>query len=247
MIDIDKSIQTFNKYLDNYDMNNFKQKLKKNHTLRVMDKCEEIAVSLGLSKEDIDLSKLIGLLHDIGRFEQVKRYDVFEDHKSINHALLGIEILEKDNYINEYIKDEELQKIVITAIKNHNRLYMEDNLDERTLFFCKLIRDADKLDILYLYEINELEIKQNMGIISEACYLDFISYEAVKIDDIETDIDSVLTKLSYLFDFNFEYCYKYLKETNLLNNIIDRLIETNPNETEKLNKIKEIVNIYLEK
>ena len=36
---------------------------------------------------------LIGLLHDIGRFEQVKVYDTFSDIDSIDHADYGVEIL----------------------------------------------------------------------------------------------------------------------------------------------------------
>lgn len=35
------------------------------------------AEGLKLSEEDCKLAQVIGLLHDIGRFEQLKRYDSF--------------------------------------------------------------------------------------------------------------------------------------------------------------------------
>ena len=45
--------------------------------------------------------------------------------------------------------DKEDYQVVYTAIKNHNKFVIESNLTERELLFSKLIRDADKLDILY--------------------------------------------------------------------------------------------------
>jgi putative nucleotidyltransferase with HDIG domain len=42
------------------------------HTYHVADNARNIAEKLKLSKEDIELAELIGLLHDIGRFEELK-------------------------------------------------------------------------------------------------------------------------------------------------------------------------------
>ena len=39
---------------------------------------EEICRRMALSPEDTELAKIIALLHDIGRFEQLKRFDSFE-------------------------------------------------------------------------------------------------------------------------------------------------------------------------
>ena len=56
-----------------------------------------IASSIGLNEEKINLAKLIGLLHDIARFEQYTRYQTFRDIESIDHGNLGAEILQQDN------------------------------------------------------------------------------------------------------------------------------------------------------
>ena len=52
--------------------------LKKEHTYRVANLSEKIARSISdiydLSEGDVDLAWIIGMFHDIGRFEQVKRY-----------------------------------------------------------------------------------------------------------------------------------------------------------------------------
>ena len=42
-----------------------------------------------------------GLLHDIGRFEQLKRYQSFIDSQTIDHANLGVTILFDDNLIEK--------------------------------------------------------------------------------------------------------------------------------------------------
>ena len=69
MIDLKKAKLVFNEYVNNYDQNDDKVILKISHTYRVMERCQEIAASLNLDDENIQLAGLIGLLHDIGRFE----------------------------------------------------------------------------------------------------------------------------------------------------------------------------------
>lgn len=93
MINKEKALKTFEKYVEKYNPEDEKIKLKKEHIQRVAKVAEEIAKSENLTDEDIDLAWLIGLLHDIGRFEQIRRYHTFNDGKSINHAEMGVKIL----------------------------------------------------------------------------------------------------------------------------------------------------------
>lgn len=50
---------------------------------------------LGLSKEEIQLATLIGLLHDIGRFEQYVRFKNYGVIKEFDHGDYAVEILKK--------------------------------------------------------------------------------------------------------------------------------------------------------
>lgn len=151
MIDLEKCKKIFKDYVNNYDMSNDKINLKYYHTLRVTNFCKEIAASLNLSNDDIEISELIGLLHDIGRFEQIRVYNTFIDKDSIDHADYGVEILKVNNLITQFVSDNEIQNIVLTAIHNHNKFSIESGLDERINLFCKIIRDADKLDIFNIF------------------------------------------------------------------------------------------------
>ena len=63
--------KSFQEYFKKYDTNDGSIVLKIKHTLEVIKKSEYIANGLGLDKENIELAKIIALLHDIGRFEQI--------------------------------------------------------------------------------------------------------------------------------------------------------------------------------
>ena len=70
-----------------------KIKLKIDHTYRVAELCERIAKAEQMEKTEVDLAWLLGMLHDVGRFEQLRRYGTFSDADSIDHAALGADIL----------------------------------------------------------------------------------------------------------------------------------------------------------
>ena len=76
MIDILKAKKEFAEYVKNYDIKNDKIRLKVEHIERVSQVAKKLATKLELEDEDIKLAELIGLLHDIGRFEQLKRYNI---------------------------------------------------------------------------------------------------------------------------------------------------------------------------
>ena len=76
--DFDAAKAAFEAYLDEYDREDDKIHLKIVHTYGVVDDAEAISRRMGLAEEDVQLAKVIGLLHDIGRFEQIKRFDSFE-------------------------------------------------------------------------------------------------------------------------------------------------------------------------
>ena len=84
--------QEFESYLNGYDRENDRIKLKIIHTYGVVKQAEELAERMHLSTEDTDLARLIALLHDIGRFEQLKRYDSFEPG-TMDHAAYGVKVL----------------------------------------------------------------------------------------------------------------------------------------------------------
>ena len=115
MLNISNIKNEFLKYVDNFDLTDVKIERKKFHSIRVKEISKEIANSLNLSKEYVDLAMVIGLLHDIGRFEQEKQYKTFIDAHSFDHGDYGANLLEKT--IRNYIDDNKYDNIIIQAVK----------------------------------------------------------------------------------------------------------------------------------
>lgn len=107
--------KTFQEYTDRYDSTNPKIKLKIDHTYRVADLCEQIAQSLELSAAEVDLAWLSGMLHDVGRFEQLRRYNTFSDAQSIDHARFAVELLYDEGLIADYVPEISTTELVSNA------------------------------------------------------------------------------------------------------------------------------------
>lgn len=163
----------FKNYTSAYNASDPKIALKIEHTFRVADIAEEIAKSLPqLSEDEVDLAWLLGLLHDIGRFEQLKRYGTFVDVVSIDHAELGADILFKEGLIDRFWT-EPITKIfagnedpakceknlIELAIRQHNKLNLPEDLNETEKLFCDLLRDADKVDIFRVIHEIPFEVR----------------------------------------------------------------------------------------
>lgn len=251
MINIEKAITQFKKYTTNYDLSNQQILNKQEHSLRVMEISRNIAKDLNLSEEEINLATLIGLLHDIGRFEQFTKYGTFRDIDSVDHGDLGVKILEENNFIREFIEDDKYDNIIKKAIKNHNKYAIEDGLNEQELLFAKLIRDSDKIDILYeaetiFYEGKEEEISKS--IINSYAEEQIRSKKAIlrKEGYIAEGINKVLGVLSFIYDLNFNYSFKYIKQKNQINKILDKFEFTDKETKEKMQVIRDEISNYIE-
>ena len=189
--------------------------LKKMHTMRVMKYGGIIAESLDMSEKDIELAKLCCLLHDIGRFEQWIRYNTFVDRKSVNHALLGYELLQNKSFRRKFYADESLDEIVLCAVKNHSALDIPDDISERQKLFLQITRDADKLDIIYM-GYKELESMWNVmaiqddSILSEEALTAFREHRLVIRSKIKTSLDDMACIFSFVYDLNFPISYAIL-------------------------------------
>lgn len=214
---------TFDYYVQHgFDMDNPNISYKYYHSLRVMEICEELAKSLNLSSYDISLAKIIGLYHDIGRFCQWEMRNSFDD-KTFDHGDYGA-FLARDSWIfkfSDFSKDED---VIWKAIKNHNKLLIEDNLNERELFFAKLIRDADKLDIIYAFGNTDLiDIEKCNDKVSSEVDDYYFSNKSVPKDVRKNYNDKLVLTFAYIYDINFVESLKYIKENGLFDKLYSRL------------------------
>lgn len=154
-IDRNRALDEFKRYTDAYDAGNPRIALKIDHTYRVAEACEAVARAEGWNGRDIDLAWLCGLLHDIGRFEQLRRWDTFKDADSTSHAALGVSVLFEENPadapaqtgIRAFVDAGE-DDLIRDAIAYHSDFRLPEGLDARTRAFCDIVRDGDKIDIM---------------------------------------------------------------------------------------------------
>ncbi len=245
MIDLKKAKLVFNQYVNNYDQSDDKVALKISHTYRVMERCQEIAASLKLKDEEIKLAGLIGLLHDIGRFEQLKRYQSFIDSQTIDHANLGVAILFDDNLIDKFEIDKKYYPIIKTAIYNHNKYAIEADLEPETYLHCQIIRDGDKIDIFKtgLMETFEAflgasQVQLENDVISFKVYKTFMTCKTVLSTDRKTDLDRWVSFLALVFGLEFKYSYQYVYQHHYIERLINRLNLKNDESRLKMQELK---------
>ncbi|MBR2997795.1 MAG: HD domain-containing protein [Bacilli bacterium] len=218
--DYKKVVKQFDKYYENYNNDSELIRLKYNHSYKVDKLMEELGKRLNLDEEHIYLSKIIGLLHDLGRFEQLKQNNSFSDDL-LDHAEYAVNYLFKENHIRDFLDNNYYDSIIEKAIKNHNKLEIENNLTDEELFYSKMIRDMDKVDIYHQVAIrstHKFDFLPSKKVIN--C---FYEGKSVPKKILNNNSDRVIVYLAFLNDINFKESFEILEETNNFNEYIDSI------------------------
>ena len=254
-MNIKNAIKDFKEYAESYlnveeknsdNYNNLYRKYK--HSFRVMDLSRRIAENLELNVELIDFVQLCGLFHDIGRFEQWRNYHTYLDSKSVDHANYSVVVLKNNNLIEKYVKDEKLKSIAYRAIKYHNKYKVPNNFSKETKQICNIIREADKIDILYILSSKERVINIGEDAFSEKIMNTLRSKKLILLSDRTTKADFLASNFAFIFDMNYVESFKLLKENNYINTIIDIYKEMTNNEELKnqLEEVRKIIDQEIE-
>ena len=253
MISLTKAKTSFHDFTQQFDTIDPKIALKIRHTYGVVDACDYLAKSMQLSKTDHKLALLIGLLHDIGRFEQLTRFNSYDDNL-LSHAQCGLEVLFDQGNIRNFIDTDEYDSIIYHAIKNHSTYGIDPALSGRELLHAQIIRDADKLDnfrvktedsIPAMLDVTEEELGKEP--ITDAIYQCFMSHKLILKSDRKTHMDMWISYLAFIYDFNFPASFNYVLENNYINLNIDRIPYSNPDTRKKMEMIKKTALDYCRK
>ena len=224
--------------------------LKDEHTRRVCTEILDIGRSLRLNLENLFLAELTALFHDVGRFEQYARYGTFSDHKSEDHAKLGVKILQKYDVLKGL--DPSRRELILKVISYHNRVEIPEGETEACVFFAKLLRDADKLDIWrvvtdYYRQVDgprngtiELGLPDGPEISDEVC-ADLKAGRIVRMRSMKTLNDFKLLQMAWIYDVNFPRTFEILRERGYMEMIRDALPQS-----EKVSEIYATIRSYLE-
>ena len=122
--------------------------LKLHHTDMVVANAKAIIEGEGMDAETAEVCVLAALLHDTGRYEQLRRYNTFRDSDSVDHAVFSHDIVREKGWLDGHPHKD----AILNAVLFHNRRDVPDGLDPLTLAAAHCTRDADKLDIFRVLE-----------------------------------------------------------------------------------------------
>lgn len=255
-IDREKAIAAFQRYTAKYDITRDMIRLKLEHTYRVCSLCERIAKSLSLPQEEVDLAWILGLLHDIGRFEQQRLYGTFNDAESIDHAQYGAGILfeglDESISIRDFLDDDTEDGVIRTAVYWHSAYRLPAELDERTRMFCDLLRDADKIDIIRvnvefpleeIYNTTSEVLRQEQ--VSDAVMQAFEEEHAVLRSLKKTSVDHVVGHISLVYELVYPMSVRLVGEQGYLEGLLFFSSE-NAVTRRQFEHIREKMNRYME-
>src|SRR6056297_2517035 len=223
--------------------------LKENHTYRVCEITRKASDYMGLDESKKNIAVAISLLHDVGRFEQFAKFKTFKDPISIDHAKLGIEIIQKNKLIEGI--DSKQQKIILKSVEYHNKIKIPEDIDDEVKKYAMLLRDMDKLDIYNVVvdvyrnhnKKSQIAVEKNLDRsknLNNDILNAFLNQKSISYESIRNINDAKLLRLSWIYDLNYEYSIKYLKESKYLDNILDTMPEF-----DEIQKIRRTIDDYL--
>ncbi|HTP66419.1 MAG TPA: HD domain-containing protein [Geobacteraceae bacterium] len=199
--------------------------VKEIHTRHVCENMALLTGSIGLPEGDRLTAEAIALFHDVGRFEQYRRFSTFRDDISVNHGALGGQVLH-ENRVLEGLPAEE-RRSILHGVTLHNVYRLPAELNERDMLYARLIRDADKLDIWRIFvEYDGLPNPERASAVGldlpdlPECSPEVLESlerrELVRLATVKSLNDFKLLQLSWVFDLNFPASFRLALERGLI-------------------------------
>jgi len=196
-------------------------RLKQNHTVRVAVVIRRIGRSLGLGLEELRVAETTALLHDVGRFRQYARYRTFRDQTSENHARIGLRLINRNRLLAGFSPAQRAN--IARAVAFHNTAHPPVLNDSDSRLFLKLLRDADKLDILnivighYTGRARQPEAFNGLALShGDRCSPQVIASlresRFVHLEEVRTLTDVKLLYISWVFDLNFPASFREMRK-----------------------------------
>lgn len=244
-----KELSEFKKFVDNYNIKEEGIRFKYDHSIRVMKIGNSLAKSLNLNDKETYMITLACLLHDLARFDQLKLYNTFNDKKSFDHGDYAYDLIINTNYLRNYTEDTTYDSSILKSIKYHNK-YEIGECSETELLFSKIVRDADKIDILLNggikkfndYDCNEFEITNTI-------YDDVMNGIAINYDDTNNKLDRLILGMAMIYDFNFKYSYQFIRGKGVIKTVCNIIKAKTKNDQTliQLNEIEEKLENHIER
>lgn len=224
----EQAIKIFEDYVKQYNLSNHKSNWKYQHSYLVANQMLTMATKLHFNEQEIVLSYIIGLFHDIGRFPQIAQYDSYSDVKTIDHGDAGYNLLQKTKLLDNILSVDDLN-ILKVCVKEHNKYQITSN-DPKILKYVKLIRDADKIEILRSIASGFIDRHTTKDAINPQVLKTFYAEKQIPRELITNPNDTIVDNFSFVYDLNYllskEIIYQEKLFTKMYQNILNNEIFT---------------------
>ena len=199
-------------------------KLKIDHPYRVAALCDRIAQSLALPPEDVDLAWLSGILHDVGRFEQLRRYNTFIDAQSVSHAALSVAVLFDEGRIRDYLDDAGADALLRTAVEWHSAFRLPEALDARPRLICQILRDDVETPLEEIYNVSTAALRRSP--VTPAVLDAFYAHHCVLHSLKQYPADNAVGHASLVFELCYPESLRIVDEQGWLWRLLDFKTDT---------------------
>ncbi|MDR1622558.1 MAG: HD domain-containing protein [Synergistaceae bacterium] len=232
--DLVKIKEWFDGYVRSFDLAVPMIRMKYEHSYDVMGIGETLTRALAWAPDNTAVGTAACLLHDTGRFSQYRDFGTYYDGASVDHGNRGYETLlgkfcenpGKGGLAGDCL-DEEAQKVILQSVKWHNKKSLPElpsGLSSDALPFCRLVRDADKLDVFSL--VRRRMDEGTVGTLLPRHKVDAPLSEPL-LDEVEASWsgsyknasslqDFLLIQLTWVLDLNFAPSLQMLEESGVL-------------------------------
>ena len=239
----------FSDYVSSFDESNLQVANKIRHTWHVAANGERVAASLDA---DPDLAWLIGVLHDIGRFEQIRVVRGYDDGKGLDHGDYGARLLFEENFIRDFVSNPSADSVIENAVKYHNKYSLPAALKSEESLYCNIVRDADKIDNFRGFHENDFysfhertEEEVQSSLISDEILDCFLRHETIPFRLIRSAADFFLIPYALYFGLVFPASRELTEEQGNYRRMLDYAFR-NPENSAKFEVIRQAITAYRE-
>lgn len=210
--------------------------LKRKHSFRVAANARKIAADTGASESKQNLAESAGLVHDVGRFPQFSKFGSFRDTDTVNHGISGRAILESQDILLPLPSGERTQ--LLYAVEYHNRSKTDIPFKSGRNWLLKVLRDADKLDIMELTlgslvsdgfsDLSDMlpHISLNREVTPEVIH-EALATGSVSIERLSTLADFLIMIATWFYDLYYVPTRKLAHERSIFLRIRQELPDSN--------------------
>ncbi|MDR1740777.1 MAG: HD domain-containing protein [Synergistaceae bacterium] len=226
-VDLEGIRRWFDGYVGGFDLGDPMIEMKRVHSIDVWRVGGRLVEAMSWPRPEAEVGSAACLLHDVGRFTQYRDFGTYYDRASVDHGERGYDVLSTE--FPSALADAEAMEAVLQAVRHHNKkdLPSPDSLPPAVLPFCRLVRDADKLDIFAL-----TRRRMDAGTLDAMLPGHAARAEVTPalLDEIEacgsgsyrnahTLLDFLLIQLTWIEDLNFAPSRRMLYESGILERI----------------------------